>query len=83
MKTENGRIKFRTGGAADRSSLFCRTVTTCMVALLASVIEISGVEALDKVRIAVSNPNMPNLTVAMAQQKGFFRTKTLKLKLSG
>jgi NitT/TauT family transport system substrate-binding protein len=81
MKTENGRIKFRTGGAADRSSLFRRTVTTCMVALLASVIEISGVEALDKVRIAVSNPNMPNLTVAMAQQKGFFKDENIEAEI--
>jgi NitT/TauT family transport system substrate-binding protein len=81
MKTENGRIKFRTGGAADRSSLFRRTVTTCMVALLASVIEISGAEALDKVRIAVSNPNMPNLTVAMAQQKGFFKDENIEAEI--
>jgi hypothetical protein len=29
--------------------------------------------ALDRIRIAVSNPNMPNLTVAVAQKRGFFQ----------
>lgn len=33
--------------------------------------------AADKIRIAVSNPNMPNLTTQMAQRRGFFRDENL------
>lgn len=33
--------------------------------------------AADKIRIAVSNPNMPNLTTPMAQRRGFFRDENL------
>ena len=67
-------MKFSPAGAADVPSLFgLLTAKICLVALLASGLVISEVEALDKVRIAVSNPNMPNLTVAMAQQKGLLQ----------
>jgi NitT/TauT family transport system substrate-binding protein len=34
-------------------------------------------DALDPIRIAVSNPNMPNLTVAVAQKKGFFKDENI------
>jgi len=34
-------------------------------------------QAADRIRIAMSNPNMPNLTVAMAQKKGFFKDENL------
>src|SRR5439155_25736886 len=37
----------------------------------------SDVEALDRIRIAVSNPNMPNLTVSVAQKKGFFKDENV------
>ena len=37
--------------------------------------------AVDKVRIAVSNPNMPNLTVAVAQQKGFFKDENIEAEV--
>lgn len=33
----------------------------------------ASAEALDRIRIAVSNPNMPNLTSAVAQKKDFFK----------
>jgi NitT/TauT family transport system substrate-binding protein len=33
--------------------------------------------AVDRIRIAVSNPNMPNLTSAVAQKKGFFRDENI------
>ena len=38
-------------------------------------------EALDRIRIAVSNPNMPNLTVAMAQKNGFFKDENLEAEI--
>ena len=52
-----------------------------LVALIACGVATSHAEALDKVRIAVSNPNMPNLTVAMAQQKGFFKDENIEAEI--
>jgi len=37
--------------------------------------------AVDKIRIAVSNPNMPNLTAAMAQKRGFFKEENLEVEI--
>jgi NitT/TauT family transport system substrate-binding protein len=37
--------------------------------------------ALDRIRIAVSNPNMPNLTVAVAQAKGFFKEESIDAEI--
>lgn len=37
--------------------------------------------ALDRVRIAVSNPNMPNLTSALAQKKGFFKAEGIDAEI--
>jgi NitT/TauT family transport system substrate-binding protein len=76
------KMKFSPAGAADVPSLFgLLTANICLVALLASGLVISEVEALDKVRIAVSNPNMPNLTVAMAQQKGLFKDENIEAEI--
>jgi len=38
-------------------------------------------EAADRIRIAVSNPNMPNLTAATAQQNGFFKEENLEAEI--
>jgi NitT/TauT family transport system substrate-binding protein len=38
-------------------------------------------DAADKLRIAVSNPNMPNLTVAVAQKKGFFKDENIDAEI--
>jgi NitT/TauT family transport system substrate-binding protein len=38
-------------------------------------------EALDRIRIAVSNPNMPNLTAAAAQKQGFFKDENLEAEI--
>ena len=56
-------------------------IKICVFALLVSGSAISDAEALDKVRIAVSTPNMPNLTVAMAQQNGFFRDENIEAEI--
>ena len=37
--------------------------------------------ALDRIRVAVSNPNMPNLTVAMAQKNGLFKDEALEAEI--
>jgi NitT/TauT family transport system substrate-binding protein len=82
MKAENGRMKSRTAGPTERSTFFRHALAkTCIVALVTSVIAISSVEALDKVRVAVSNPNMPNLTVAAAQQNGFFKDENIEAEI--
>jgi NitT/TauT family transport system substrate-binding protein len=82
MKAESARMKFRPAGAADVPSFFrVSTAKICLLTLLAWGLAISGAEALDKVRIAVSNPNMPNLTVAMAQQNGFFKDENIEAEI--
>jgi ABC-type nitrate/sulfonate/bicarbonate transport system substrate-binding protein len=52
-----------------------------LIILVAALLLTSPVDAVDRVRIAVSNPNMPNLTVAMAQKKGFFKEETLDVEI--
>jgi NitT/TauT family transport system substrate-binding protein len=41
----------------------------------------SANEAVDRIRIAVSNPNMPNLTAAVAQQRGFFKEEQIEAEI--
>jgi NitT/TauT family transport system substrate-binding protein len=41
----------------------------------------SPASALDRIRIAVSNPNMPNLTAATAQRNGFFKEENLEAEI--
>jgi ABC-type nitrate/sulfonate/bicarbonate transport system substrate-binding protein len=52
-----------------------------LLVLIASLFFISSVDAVDRIRIAVSNPNMPNLTAAMAQKKGFFKEANLDAEI--
>lgn len=52
-----------------------------LVALVISSAFASGAQAADTIRIAVSNPNMPNLTVAVAQKKGFFKDENIESEI--
>lgn len=52
-----------------------------LVALIIGSALGSSAEAADMIRIAVSNPNMPNLTVAAAQKKGFFKDETIESEI--
>ena len=52
-----------------------------LVALIIGSALGSSAEAADMIRIAVSNPNMPNLTVAVAQKKGFFKDETIESEI--
>lgn len=52
-----------------------------LLILLATALLSHPAFALDRVRIAVSNPNMPNLTVATAQAKGFFNKENLDAEI--
>jgi ABC-type nitrate/sulfonate/bicarbonate transport system substrate-binding protein len=49
--------------------------------ILATLVIVSRAEALDRIRIAVSNPNMPNLTVAVAQKNGFLKDENLDAEI--
>jgi len=51
------------------------------LAFVALILLWSPAGAVDKLRIAVSNPNMPNLTVAMAQRKGFFKQENIDAEI--
>jgi len=52
-----------------------------LIILVVSLFLASSIGAADRIRIAVSNPNMPNLTVAMAQKKGFFKEANLDAEI--
>ncbi len=54
---------------------------TFLAILIASLLFTAPVDAGDRIRIAVSNPNMPNLTAAMAQKKGFFKEANLDAEI--
>ncbi len=77
----------RVGARARRQQLalfvglILRTVIFVLSFLGLDLFVTSPVQSLDTVRIAVSNPNMPNLTVAMAQQKGFFRDENIEAEI--
>jgi NitT/TauT family transport system substrate-binding protein len=51
------------------------------VALISSFVLGSTAEAIDNIRIAVSNPNMPNLTVGVAQKKAFFKNENIEAEI--
>jgi ABC-type nitrate/sulfonate/bicarbonate transport system substrate-binding protein len=38
-------------------------------------------QALERIRVAVSNPNLPNLTVALAQKNGLFKDEALEAEI--
>jgi len=58
-----------------------RTIIQSLVTLAAGILLGAPALALDRIRVAVSNPNMPNLTVAMAQKNGFFKDETLEAEI--
>ena len=53
------------------------------LALIILTVLLTGapLEAADRIRIAVSNPNMPNLTAATAQRNGFFKEENLEAEI--
>jgi NitT/TauT family transport system substrate-binding protein len=50
-------------------------------ALLAFMFIGAHAQGLDRIRIAVSNPNMPNLTAAVAQKRGFFKDENIDAEI--
>ncbi len=50
-------------------------------AFLPLLLIVSQVQSADRIRIAVSNPNMPNLTVAAAQYRGFFKEENIEAEI--
>jgi ABC-type nitrate/sulfonate/bicarbonate transport system substrate-binding protein len=63
------------------TSSFLLLPSSLILILLASFLAAPAADAVDRIRIAVSNPNMPNLTVAMAQQKGFFKDESIDTEI--
>ncbi len=79
------KLKFPSGvmgrGICFAASSFRSYPASIFLILLASLLSVSTAAAVDRIRIAVSNPNMPNLTVAMAQQKGFFKDENIEAEI--
>ena len=55
--------------------------TAIAFCLLSSLVITSRADALDRIRIAVSNPNMPNLTAQMALKRNFFKDENLDAEI--
>lgn len=51
------------------------------VSIALTLFLISSAQAADRIRIGVSNPNMPNLTSAVAQKKGFFKDEKIDAEI--
>lgn len=49
--------------------------------ILAALLIGVPLQAADRIRIAVSNPNIPNLTAATAQRNGFFKEENLEAEI--
>lgn len=79
------KLKYWSGvmgrGICFSTSPFRSYPSSFFLILLASLLSVSTAAAVDRIRIAVSNPNMPNLTVAMAQQKGFFKDENIEVEI--
>jgi len=52
-----------------------------LIILVIALFLASSIGAADRIRIVVSNPNMPNLTATMAQKKGFFKEANLDAEI--
>jgi NitT/TauT family transport system substrate-binding protein len=52
-----------------------------LIIILAALLIGVPLQAADRIRIAVSNPNMPNLTAATAQRNGFFKEENLEAEI--
>lgn len=64
------------------TSCYRRQSSSCgVIFLFALFLTASSAPAVDRIRIAVSNPNMPNLTVAMAHKRGFFKDENLEVEI--
>jgi NitT/TauT family transport system substrate-binding protein len=64
-----------------RFSSFIPYPLSFVVAALFLFAAAASAGAADRIRIAVSNPNMPNLTVATAQQKGLFKDEGIDAEI--
>jgi NitT/TauT family transport system substrate-binding protein len=58
-----------------------RSALRFSVAVIAIIFLSSPLDAAERIRIAVSNPNMPNLTVAMAERRGFFKDENIEVEI--
>jgi NitT/TauT family transport system substrate-binding protein len=73
-------MKFGTNG--NKISAFrLHPSSFTLAGLLIFLLIATSAGAVDKIRIAVSNPNMPNLTAAMAQKHGFFKDENLEVEI--
>lgn len=58
-----------------------KPLTLSLVAAAVVIFFSSPAAALDRIRVAVSNPNMPNLTAATAQRNGFFKDENIEAEI--
>jgi len=61
--------------------LACATARAILFCFLSSLVITTQAIAVDRIRIAVSNPNMPNLTTQMALKRNFFKDENLEVEI--
>ncbi len=73
--------------ASNQCAVSCRQPSLNAIAaalflgLLSPLLLVPETGAVEKIRISVSNPNMPNLTAAMAQKRGFFKDENIEVEI--
>jgi NitT/TauT family transport system substrate-binding protein len=61
--------------------MWSNSVTKIGLAFVALISLCAPAAAIEKIRIALSNPNMPNLTVAVAERRGFFKEENIEAEI--
>jgi NitT/TauT family transport system substrate-binding protein len=61
--------------------LACATGRALLFSSLLSLLVTTHAIAVDRIRVAVSNPNMPNLTTQMALKRNFFKDENLEVEI--
>ena len=77
-------MRFGTNGSRISSFRLHRSsfsLATLLVGVLSSFVIPNHTVAVDRIRIAVSNPNMPNLTTQMALKRNFFKDENLDVEI--
>ena len=74
-------FKFRCAGENCHPGLKHPLAAALAIGLLASFGFTNSAHAAERIRVAVSNPNMPNLTTQMALKRNFFKDENLEVEI--
>jgi NitT/TauT family transport system substrate-binding protein len=81
FRTKHCALHDRCPGASRQPAVRFPRAAALAIFLLATFGATNGSHAADRIRIAVSNPNMPNLTSQMALKRNFFKDENLDAEI--